>query len=249
MTNADRIIAELRQKPCLDDDELAKRIGILRQTVNQECRHLEQKRILVRERGGSRGKIINRLRVADVKAGSVRQGASISQNDNPDAQEPVRRICPTGAESINIGGCDFVRICEIIPQCDSGGRIEPLSPQSRYSNSGRIGLHKYGHGPFCKFSIPSDRRQAGVYLIVVETVVKYVGECENLSSRYNAGYGNISPRNCFVRGQETNCRVNNLIYHSASEMQKTVLWFHETEAYKLIERELRDLLTPEWNRI
>jgi hypothetical protein len=36
-----------------------------------------------------------------------------------------------------------------------------------------------------------------------------------LSARFNAGYGNISPKNCFKGGQETNCRVNNLVHSAA----------------------------------
>ncbi len=61
MKNADRITSELRGQSGLDDDELAKRIGIIRQSVNQECRLLEMKGVLIREQG-PRGKIVNRLR-------------------------------------------------------------------------------------------------------------------------------------------------------------------------------------------
>jgi DeoR/GlpR family transcriptional regulator of sugar metabolism len=61
MTNAERIISELRRWPVLDDDELGERLGISRQTVNQECRLLEGKGVLVREHGGPRGRLVNRL--------------------------------------------------------------------------------------------------------------------------------------------------------------------------------------------
>ncbi len=122
-------------------------------------------------------------------------------------------------------------------------------PQSRYRNSGGIRLNKYGQGPFCRFRIPSHRHQAGVYAIIVDSVVSYIGECENLSNRYNMGYGNISPRNCFVGGQETNCRVNTLIYRASTEGRQITLWFLKTEAFKSVEQELRALLMPEWNRI
>jgi hypothetical protein len=77
----------------------------------------------------------------------------------------------------------------------------------------------------------------------------YIGECVNLSSRYNAGYGQISPRNCFVGGQETNCRINNLIYGEATHSHKIELWFHQSDHYKSIEAELRKELNPAWNRI
>ena len=61
MTNRDLIIAELRKRADLDDDELAKRIGKDRHTVNQECRLLAQRGVIVRKPGGPRGKLVNRL--------------------------------------------------------------------------------------------------------------------------------------------------------------------------------------------
>jgi len=63
------------------------------------------------------------------------------------------------------------------------------------------------------------------------------------------GYGNISPKNCYKGGQETNCRLNNLIFQSATAGAGIALWFHETANYKAVERELRAELVPEWNLI
>jgi len=107
----------------------------------------------------------------------------------------------------------------------------------------------YGKGPFGKFRIPNNYNVSGVYAVVVEGELKYIGECLNLSSRYNMGYGIISPRNCFVGGQETNCRLNNLIYQTANAGRKISLWFMQTKDYKAIERKLRASDPPEWNRI
>jgi len=44
----------------LDDDELAARLGVVRQQVNQTCRAMEYEGLLTRLRGSS-GKIVNRL--------------------------------------------------------------------------------------------------------------------------------------------------------------------------------------------
>jgi len=61
MTYAELIINLLAQQPGLDDDQLARQLGIEpRQTVNQLCRRLEAQGLLVRERGPA-GKIVNRL--------------------------------------------------------------------------------------------------------------------------------------------------------------------------------------------
>jgi hypothetical protein len=127
------------------------------------------------------------------------------------------------------------------------GSIKEFMPQSRYRNVGDIPLNRYGAGPFCKFKIPNDRNFCGVYAVVAEDRIKYIGECVNLSSRYNMGYGTISPRNCFVGGQETNCRLNNLILQEASTGAKISLWFLPSDEYKAIEQELRASERPDWN--
>jgi DNA-binding Lrp family transcriptional regulator len=249
MRNADRIISELRQRPGLDDDELAERIGIIRQTVNQECRLLARKGVLIRERGGPRDKFVNRLCDAKERSHSAHQGIFLGRSTSRVDRESTGPATSQEAERIKVGNYDFERICEISPERDADGSVKRFTPQSRYRNSGNIRLNKYGQGPFCKFRIPSHHHQTGVYSIIVDGVVSYIGECENLSSRYNMGYGNISPRNCFVGGQETNCRVNTLIFHASTEGRKITLWFLKTAAFKSVEQELRALLKPEWNRI
>jgi hypothetical protein len=54
-----------------------------------------------------------------------------------------------------------------------------------------------------------------VYLISVGERAIYVGECRHLAQRFNMGYGTIQPRNCYERGQQTNCRINMLIFEEA----------------------------------
>ena len=106
---------------------------------------------------------------------------------------------------------DFISICEIKPLIDKYGRIIEYQPDREYKNADDKKLNKYGKGPFCKFQIPNGINKAGVYILKIDDEVKYVGECENLSSRYNIGYGQISPRNCYVGGQSTNCKINSYI--------------------------------------
>lgn len=150
---------------------------------------------------------------------------------------------------MEIDSYKFEKICIISPECGSNGLGKEFIPQGRYRNDKGLPLNKYGSGPFCKFKIPNNFNKSGVYAIVVEGVVKYIGECLNLSSRFNMGYGNISPRNCFVGGQETNCRINSLIYNHARQGKNIALWFFHTENYKSIEHELRESQELEWNRI
>jgi hypothetical protein len=79
--------------------------------------------------------------------------------------------------------------------------------------------------------------------------VRYVGECANLSARFNAGYGSISLKNCFKGGQEANCRMNNLVYLAALAGQRISLWFFPTADYKSMEGAMRSTLKLAWNRI
>ena len=109
-------------------------------------------------------------------------------------------------------------------------------------------LHKYGDGSFCKFKIPNDYQKAGVYILNVDESPKYVGECQNLSTRFNSGYGNISPRNCYTGGQQTNCRINKLILDMIKKGNHIKLFFQETNDRFLLEDMLIEKLHPEWNR-
>jgi len=146
---------------------------------------------------------------------------------------------------------DFARfnyVCDITPDRDNNGDVKEFSPQKDYDNKKGLKLNKYGDGSFCKFKIPKDYQKAGVYIISVDESPKYVGECENLSIRFNSGYGNISPRNCYTGGQQTNCRINKLILDSVKNSHSIKLFFQETNKKFMLEEMLIDQLSPEWNK-
>ena len=52
------------------------------------------------------------------------------------------------------------------------------------------------------------------------------------------GYGNISPKNCFVGGQRTNCKMNKVVLQMYSENKKIDIYFFETKSYKTVEEDL-----------
>lgn len=142
---------------------------------------------------------------------------------------------------------DFKFICEIKPLIDEYGRVIEYFPYKEYKNAAEKELNKYGKGPFCKFQISNNKNKTGVYILKVNNGVKYVGECEKLSSRYNMGYGQISPRNCFVGGQSTNCKINSYILREVKNGSKIHLLFYETDNRFEVERELIKKYEPEWN--
>jgi hypothetical protein len=142
----------------------------------------------------------------------------------------------------------FQYICEIIPELDYNGQPKEYLPQSRYKNKSNRHLHRYGRGPFCRFKIPEKYNgKTGVYAILINGIPKYIGECENLAMRFNMGYGNISPRNCYDGGQSTNCRINMFILEAYKKNLKIDLMFYKTRDRFNIENKLIKEFSPELN--
>jgi len=141
----------------------------------------------------------------------------------------------------------FRRIARIEPARDSSGALVEERPHDRYARAAEKALHAHGAGPFCRFQIPRQPLEPGVYCLTVADNVVYVGECLDLIVRFNAGYGIISPRNCYSGGQLTNCKVNRLILEEVRAERDVVLWFHATADRKALEEELRAQLRPPWN--
>jgi len=160
-----------------------------------------------------------------------------------EANELMRLNNPYPPSNIELNGIEFQRVCTILPQ-----QVE--DPGLLYDEKKRDSLrrHKWGKGPFCKFRIPS-LMEAGVYVLVVGGHLAYIGECENLSVRFNRGYGSIQPRNCFEGGQETNCRINTSILKANKEGDSIELYFvvRSSECRELDEKNLIEKYSPPWN--
>ena len=151
--------------------------------------------------------------------------------------------------NLRINDLIFSHACKISPKLDSSQNITESFPQERYENKNNLKLNKYGKGPFCKFTIDKKfSNKTGVYILTVENEIKYVGECDDFYNRYYMGYGNISPRSCFERGQSTNCRINSNILSSIKINNFVNLYFLETEDRFKIEHELIQGQNPPWNK-
>ena len=153
----------------------------------------------------------------------------------------------------SFAGYMFFHIGLIRPERDRRGAVIYDLPQRRYRNERNLTLHKYGRGPFGRFRIPPNWSRSGVYVLTNgDRRALYVGECQNLQSRWNHGFGRISPRNCYQKGQETNCRINSLIHQGTTTDEKFDLWFYPVNggkrARKAVESELIAALKPLWNR-
>lgn len=145
-------------------------------------------------------------------------------------------------------GHPFDRIGLVDPERDASGAVREFMPQSRYRNARRLPLNGHGAGPFCRFSIARGINIPGVYVLTVAGQPVYVGKCRNLAQRFGPqGYGAIQPKNCFVGGQSTNCKINNLILQRVKEGEELELWFHPTGKTGPVERDLIVKIRPAWN--
>jgi len=148
----------------------------------------------------------------------------------------------------DILGFEFSFITALEPERDELGEIRVFMPQSKYRNTSGLPLNKYGEGPFCQFRISAALPLKGVYAIRVDDDITYIGQSENLSERFNErGYGTIHPRNCFRKGQSTNCRINSYILGSARKRQRIELWFCRSDNPSPLEAQLITKLSPQWN--
>ena len=148
------------------------------------------------------------------------------------------------AKTLSVYGYQFVFIQQIIPECDVSGEVVKFYPQQVYDNKNNLPLSHHGNGAFCRFSINAGD-WPGVYLWVVDNNIIYIGETDGLRRRFNMGYGNISPRNCYVGGQTTNCKMNKVALSLFEQGMIISLYFYKTTDYKRVELELlRKIITP-----
>lgn len=88
-TNAQKILEVLAVRPGLDDDGLSQATGVApRETVNQECRLLQSRGLVLRETG-PRGKIVNYLSTAPdgERASEKRQFSAPGSRPAPDMSQ------------------------------------------------------------------------------------------------------------------------------------------------------------------
>jgi hypothetical protein len=80
--------------------------------------------------------------------------------------------------------------------------------------------------------------------------IVYIGRVKGINTfntRINQGYANIFPKNCYIDGQSTNCRINSLINTHAESIKLFILPLDNDREIIKFEKILIDLLKPEWN--
>ena len=110
MTNAERIVAALKDTPGLDDDELSSMTGILpRQQVNQICRQLATAGIVLRSKRA--GKTVNFLIDSALPSQNIRSSVQPQQALEPLRAAPRRSSSAPGFAISNLRKTLFVICC------------------------------------------------------------------------------------------------------------------------------------------
>jgi hypothetical protein len=111
-------------------------------------------------------------------------------------------------------------------------------------------LNKHGDNVFCDFVIEKTplSRTKGVYCFTVGEVIKYFGRSHDpFEKRLNQGYGHISPKNCYLDGQSTNCHINSIIAMNDMAVAFYVCPIDNDLEIDQLERVLISIYKPEWN--
>ena len=162
------------------------------------------------------------------------------RKQNPKARKQLQDIVLLGYR--------FKFIQSLIPENDEHGRAIKFYPQNEYKGNRK--LHSHGNGAFCRFNINAGN-VAGVYLLVSDDELLYIGQTCNLNQRFNnsrlGSYGVITPAACYEGGQITNCKINQLVLKYFEEKTSILLYFLPTSQRKEIERFLLSHISTPFN--
>jgi hypothetical protein len=111
-------------------------------------------------------------------------------------------------------------------------------------------LNKYGDSVYSRFYINDTEllSKKGLYAYCVKDDLKYIGKTITpFGKRINDGYGRISPKNCYLDGQATNCHVNSLITKHKDHIRLLLLPLENDSFICKLEKALINTYYPEWN--
>lgn len=73
-------------------------------------------------------------------------------------------------------------------------------------------LNGYGDKLFCDFKLVSTMSNSkGLYCYIVDQKIQYIGRSKKTFGERIKEYGKITPYNCLIDGQNTNCKINSII--------------------------------------
>jgi hypothetical protein len=122
-------------------------------------------------------------------------------------------------------------------------RLGPVAEELKKKNDPRLRLllHLYGDVDFGSFALDDEEQahQKGILIIYTQDKLCHIAACHtNFADLVDRYFGNITPDLCYQDGDETRCRINNLvtILHDTPS-----IWFHEIEDDTAIDAAVADL--------
>ncbi len=72
-------------------------------------------------------------------------------------------------------------------------------------------LNKHGDLSYCDFMLENFKNDKGLYCFIINDEIKYIGRSKKTFKERINEYGKITPYNCLIDGQATNCKINSKI--------------------------------------
>ena len=111
-------------------------------------------------------------------------------------------------------------------------------------------LNPYGDLRYSTFSLATSEFESatGVYAYFNGNILRYIGRCrDSMKKRVNQGYGKIHPKNCYLDGQATNCRLNALISKTSEAISLRMCRIEGSSEIEHVESSLIQRHKPYWN--
>lgn len=111
-------------------------------------------------------------------------------------------------------------------------------------------LNSYGDEAYSRFFILGADwlHRNGLYCYLLGEAVVYIGQSrDSFGKRINQGYGNISPKNCYLDGQATNCHINSLVTLHRAELKLFLSEVRDLSVIGGLEKRLIQNCQPAWN--
>lgn len=111
-------------------------------------------------------------------------------------------------------------------------------------------LNRYGDETYSRFYLRDAEwlGRKGLYCYALGETIVYIGQSrDSFGKRINQGYGNISPKNCYLDGQATNCHINSLVTRHRAEMRLFLSELKDLSRMDDLEKRLIQMFQPVWN--
>lgn len=73
-------------------------------------------------------------------------------------------------------------------------------------------LNGYGDKLYCEFKLDTTlSKSKGLYCYIIDEKIQYIGRSKKTFGERIKEYGKITPYNCLIDGQNTNCKINSKI--------------------------------------